>query len=260
MVSGLFKSFFLHFLILGLFMYGAELFKQNKRFEINEIPLDIVDISEQTVNKIENNTKKKSPKKVNKKSQSGFQPPKVKSKPKPPEFKITEKKVERKKKKLEDEKKEQKQKKRVDNILKSIEKIKSEKNNKRNEKKKEIERVDETKVEDDVNVAKLGEKLTISEKDAIRRQFYRCWIVPAGAKNIQDYKVSIKLTLNKEGEVINSKILNKVKMNNSFFRTLAESAVRAVNHPDCKQLKVPKKKYETWKETILDFDPSVMIN
>ena len=72
--------------------------------------------------------------------------------------------------------------------------------------------------------------------------------------------MSIKLTLNKEGEVINSKILNKVKMNNSFFRTLAESAVRAVNHPDCKKLKVPKKKYETWKETILDFDPSVMIN
>ena len=48
-------------------------------------------------------------------------------------------------------------------------------------------------------------------------------------------------------------------MNNTFFRTLAESAIRAVNHPDCKRLKVPKK-YETWKETILDFDPSVMIN
>ena len=30
-------------------------------------------------------------------------------------------------------------------------------------------------------------------------------------------------------------------MNNTFFRTLAESAVRAVNHPDCKRLKVPKK-------------------
>ena len=50
-------------------MYGAELFKQNKRFEINEIPLDIVDISEQTVNKIENKTKKQLQKKVNKKSE-----------------------------------------------------------------------------------------------------------------------------------------------------------------------------------------------
>ena len=54
--------------------------------------------------------------------------------------------------------------------------------------------------------------------------------------------------------------MNKENMKNTFFRTLAESALRAVNHPDCKKLKVPKKKYETWKETILDFDPSVMIN
>ena len=102
-------------------------------------------------------------------------------------------------------------------------------------------------IEENKNVksVKLGEKLTISEKDAIRRQFYRCWIVPAGAKNIQDYKVSIKLKLNKQGEVINSKIINKGKMNNRFFRTLAESAIRAVNHPDCKKLKVPSKKYET---------------
>jgi len=85
-------------------------------------------------------------------------------------------------------------------------------------------------------------------------------IMPIGAKNIKDYKVSIRLNLNEDGEVINSKIINNSKMNNTFFRTLAESAVRAVNHPDCKRLKVPKKKYETWKETILDFDPSVMIN
>ena len=106
----------------------------------------------------------------------------------------------------------------------------------------------------------MGEKLTISEKDAIRRQFYRCWIVPAGAKNIKDYKVSLKLKLDVDGEVVNTVIMNKENMKNTFFRTLAESALRAVNHPDCKKLKIPKKKYETWKETILDFDPSVMIN
>ena len=166
----------------------------------------------------------------------------------------------KKKEKIKDDKEEQKQKKRVDNILKSIEKIKSEKNNKQVAKTDDLKpdkKLDENDKDKSVN---LGEKLTISEKDAIRRQFYRCWIVPAGAKNIKDYKVSIKLKLNEDGEVINSKIINNSKMNNTFFRTLAESAVRAVNHPDCKRLKVPKKKYETWKETILDFDPSVMIN
>ncbi len=259
MTQGLLKSFFLHFLIIGLFMYGAEIFKKNKRFEINEIPLDIVDISDQTVNKVENEKKKTVKNKI-KKTITGFQPPKVKSKPKPPEFKLKEKVKKKKKENLKDEKKENKQKKRVDNILKSIEKIKSAKKIEKKTDKDISEKEDKVDKKEDVKAVKLGEKLTISEKDAIRRQFYRCWIVPAGAKNIKDYKVSIKLRLNKEGEVINSQILNKTNMKNSFFRTLAESAIRAVNHPDCKKLKVPSKKYETWKETILDFDPSVMIN
>ena len=50
------------------------------------------------------------------------------------------------------------------------------------------------------------------------------------------------------------------KLNNPFFRAASESAMRAVNHPECKKLQVPKKKYETWKEIILDFDPSQSLN
>ena len=247
-------------MILGLFIYGAEFFKSNKRFEINEIPLDIVDISDQTITKSEKKVQKQDSKKKEQQNKSGFQPPKVKSKPKPPEFTKKDNVSKEKKEKIKDDTRERKQKKRVDSILKSIEKIKSERNNKQVAKTEDLkpdEKLEENNKEKSIN---LGEKLTISEKDAIRRQFYRCWIVPAGAKNIKDYKVSIRLKLNEEGEVINSKIINNSKINNTFFRTLAESAVRAVNHPDCKKLKVPKKKYETWKETILDFDPSVMIN
>ena len=259
MIKGLLKSFFLHLLIVGLFIYGSEIFKNNKRFEINEIPLDIIDISDQTITKTEKKIKEKAAKKKQQKDKGGFQPPKVKSKPKPPEFAKKDNVRKKKKEIIKDNKEEQKQKKRVDNILKSIEKIKSEKKKQvaKTEDLEEEKDLDENKKEKSIN---LGEKLTISEKDAIRRQFYKCWIVPAGAKNIKDYKVSVRLKLNEEGEVIYSKIINKSQINNTFFRTLAESAVRAVNHPDCKRLKVPKKKYETWKETILDFDPSVMIN
>ena len=259
MIKGLLKSFFLHLLIVGLFIYGSEIFKNNKRFEIKEIPLDIIDISDQTITKTEKKIKEKAAKKKQQKNQGGFQPPKVKSKPKPPEFAKKDNVTKKKKEIIKDNKEEQKQKKRVDNILKSIEKIKSEKKKQlaKTEDLEEEKDLDENKKEKSIN---LGEKLTISEKDAIRRQFYKCWIVPAGAKNIKDYKVSIRLKLNEEGEVIYSKIINNSQINNTFFRTLAESAVRAVNHPVCKRLKVPKKKYETWKETILDFDPSVMIN
>ncbi len=106
----------------------------------------------------------------------------------------------------------------------------------------------------------LGEKLTISEKDAIRRQFYRCWIVPAGAKDLKKLVVSIRIKLNEDGEVVNTKLLTDSNLNNPFFRAASESAMRAVNHPECKKLQVPKKKYETWKEIILDFDPSQSLN
>ena len=99
MTQGLLKSFFLHLLILFFFIYGAEIFKQNKKFEINEIPLEIVDISDQTVNKLENEKTKKIKSKPSpvKKVLSGFHPPKVESKPKPPEFSEKKKKNKTKK-------------------------------------------------------------------------------------------------------------------------------------------------------------------
>jgi hypothetical protein len=246
MVTGLFKSSFLHLAIVLIFLYGAEIFKRNKRFEIVEIPLDIVEVSEKTV------TKKNIPKAQQKpKKKQTYTPPEVLSRPKNPEFakkkEVTKKEKENKQEKLKDKSK-------AESILKSIEKIKSQTVKKDKEIKKEDEKISEDKV------TNLGEKLTISEKDAIRRQFYSCWIVPAGAKNIKDYKVSIKLRLDTTGEVTSSNLTNSLNNADPFYRTLAESAVRAVNHPDCKKLKVPKRKYETWKEMILDFDPSLMIN
>ena len=154
-------------------------------------------------------------------------------------------------------KKEDKQ--RLESILKSIEKIKSERKVEKKIDEKEDKKLVKDK-EENLEEVSLGEKLTISEKDAIRRQFYRCWIVPAGAKNLKDLFVSIKIKLDAEGNVIFSKLINDNRLNESFFRAAAESALRAVNHPECKKLKVPEKKYKTWKEIILDFDPSQSIN
>jgi len=239
-----------------IFVYGAEIFKQNKRFEIYEIPLDIVDISEKTVNKTEVKKKTSSQKKRN--QRQTYSPPSPKSKPSPPEFALKEKKKEKIKKKDKKSKEPQEDKNRLDSILKSIEKIKTQK-----KVETKVEQKDEKNIveeEKDIEEVSLGEKLTISEKDAIRRQFYRCWIVPAGAKDLKDLFVSVKIKLDREGNVISSKLINKNRLNESFFRAAAESALRAVNHPECKKLKVPEKKYKTWKEIILDFDPSQSVN
>jgi len=253
MTKGLFKSITLHFGILLVFLYGAEIFKQNKRFEIYEIPLEIVDVSDQTVNKTDK-LKKKSKKSLSK--NQFFSPPKPKSKPSPPDFSLKEKQKKEKLKKIDETPKQKKEKKnRMDSILKSIEKIKQ-------DNQKSLEEKDDEKIEDkeEIKEVRLGEKLTISEKDAIRRQFYRCWIVPAGAKDLKNLIVSIRIKLNEDGEVVNTKLLTDSKLKNPFFRAASESAMRAVNHPECKKLQVPKKKYETWKEIILDFDPSQSLN
>ena len=255
MTKGLLKSITLHFGILLVFLYGAEIFKQNKRFEIYEIPLEIVDVSDQTVTKTDK-IKKKSKKSLSK--NQFFLPPKPKSKPNPPDFALKEKQKKEKVKKIDEPTLQKKEKKnRMDSILKSIEKIKKD-----NQKSLEDEKKDDEKIEDkeEIKEVRLGEKLTISEKDAIRRQFYRCWIVPAGAKDLQQLVVSIRIRLNKDGEVVNTKLLTDSKLNNPFFLAASESAMRAVNHPECKKLQVPKKKYETWKEIILDFDPSQSLN
>ena len=253
MTKGLFKSITLHFGILLIFLYGAEIFKQNKRFEIYEIPLEIVDVSDQTVNKIDK-VKQQSKKSISK--NQFFLPPKPKSKPTPPDFSLKEEKKEKVKKNEESSQQKKEKKNRMDSILKSIEKIKKD-NQKSLDEKKDDEQIEDKQ---EIKEVSLGEKLTISEKDAIRRQFYRCWIVPAGAKDLKKLIVSIRIKLNEEGEVINAKLLTDNGRNNPFFRAASESAMRAVNHPECKKLQVPKKKYTTWKEIILDFDPSQSLN
>ena len=100
MTKGLLKSVFLHTGILMMFIYGAEIFKKNKRFEIYEIPLDVVDISEKTVNKTD--VKKKAVSKKTKTQKQTYSPPSPKSKPNPPDFALKEKK---KKSPLKSEKK-----------------------------------------------------------------------------------------------------------------------------------------------------------
>ena len=67
----------------------------------------------------------------------------------------------------------------MESILKSIEKIKSQNQTKQDDTEEDLKDKDLT---ENLEEKRLGDKLTLSEEDAIKRQFYRCWIVPAGAK------------------------------------------------------------------------------
>lgn len=106
----------------------------------------------------------------------------------------------------------------------------------------------------------ISDKLTISELDALRQQIQKCWNIPAGARNIEEMVVEIDVTMNENLTVEEAEIKNKALMlSNPFFRTVAESARRAMFAPDCTPLKLPKGKYEEWKNFTITFNPKEVL-
>jgi len=102
--------------------------------------------------------------------------------------------------------------------------------------------------------------LSLSEEDALRAQIFGCWSVPLGLPYDEKLLVRIKLKLKQDGTIMKSEILDHERMNTpgqSFYRVLAESALRAVRI--CQPLKVPPTGYERWKDLQLNFDPTEML-
>ena len=105
----------------------------------------------------------------------------------------------------------------------------------------------------DVATAKLG--------SYIKSQLIACWkIPPLIGIEIEKIFVIIQIKLDKDGNVLNSKILNKGQYGRSeFFDIISESALQAVN--SCSPIKnLPNDKYDDWREVQLTFDPSKFIN
>jgi hypothetical protein len=110
-------------------------------------------------------------------------------------------------------------------------------------------------------VSSVSDQMTISEIDAIRRQFSQCWnYMAAGGKDSRNLVVSIHIELDPSGRVLRANIVDTSRMSDPVYRTAAESALRAVLNPLCNPLKnLPAKKYDTWKSMTLDFNPSDML-
>jgi hypothetical protein len=105
------------------------------------------------------------------------------------------------------------------------------------------------------NQAPLDAVATMSEIDAIRHRIEQCWVIPAGARDADKLLVSIRVWVNPDGQVRDARILDQGRMSEPFFRTAAESALRAVLNPRCSPLPIPPKKYDQFKEMVLDFNP-----
>jgi outer membrane biosynthesis protein TonB len=102
-------------------------------------------------------------------------------------------------------------------------------------------------------------RITASLQDAIRSQVQPCWLFPAGAPNAEDLVVRLHIALNPDGSLNGPpEILDQSKIGQSdYYRVAAESARRAVQK--CAPLKLPVDSYDIWRDIDLTFDPKQMI-
>ena len=100
--------------------------------------------------------------------------------------------------------------------------------------------------------------ISLSVKDSIRQQLYKCWSIDAGAKDAHELIVRVDLWLNRDGSLIDVQPTRETsgKMgSNVVYRAAAERALRAVR--ECSPLKdLPADKYEGWSYMQFTFDPS----
>lgn len=108
-------------------------------------------------------------------------------------------------------------------------------------------------------VKNTSDVATISEIDAVRRQIYDCWNVPAGARGAENLVIEIKTTMRSDGMVESANIADSARVRkDTFYRTAAESALRAVLNPSCQPFKLPPEKYASWRKITFAFDPKEM--
>lgn len=102
--------------------------------------------------------------------------------------------------------------------------------------------------------------LSQTEIDTIRSQIQRNWNVPAGARDAHEMRVTLRLQLRRDGTVerVDVDENDRARMRTDpFYRSMAESAVRAVRKTERIQYLSPEK-YEQWRDIRLTFDPKEM--
>ena len=109
--------------------------------------------------------------------------------------------------------------------------------------------------------APISERVTASEMDVTRRQLGDCWGVMAGARYAEDLVVQVRMVMNPNKTLRQVTVVDQLRYNtDSFFRSAADSVIRAVHSPACNPLTtLPDGKYNNWKIMNVNFDPSKML-
>jgi outer membrane biosynthesis protein TonB len=98
--------------------------------------------------------------------------------------------------------------------------------------------------------------MSANEIDAFRAQISRCWSPPVGGLGSRDLNVKLRIRFKPDGTLEREPELANYS-GSPFFRPAAEAAKRAVWQ--CQPYRMPRGKYETWRDMILNFDPREMM-
>jgi len=145
----------------------------------------------------------------------------------------------------------------IASMLKDLRNEQSSQINKKKEKDKKSNNT--TDQEKEINQDNL--QLSISEIDLLRQQLSSCWIAPAGAviEKGMIVKISAKIKPNRRIYDNSVRIVDtNISKSNSFYGPITESAMRTLLNPECIPLKLPKDKYNLWKNITITFDYSIM--
>ena len=111
------------------------------------------------------------------------------------------------------------------------------------------------------NVSRFSDVLSMSERDALIQQLSGCWSVISsmGSSNAGELAVEVRVTMNPDRTVRTAQIVNMSRYNSdTFFRSAADAALRALKNPRCNPLILPPDKYSQWQNMVINFDPKDM--
>ncbi len=87
-----------------------------------------------------------------------------------------------------------------------------------------------------------------------------CFIVPAGAKGVQNMNVSVRIWLRRDRTLsLMPEVVDAGDMKSPVYRVFVESALRAIKQCEPYPERIlPIEQYEVWKDMEILFDPSTM--
>jgi len=105
--------------------------------------------------------------------------------------------------------------------------------------------------------AGAGDGLALSQIDALRAAMYKCWRIPADAKDPESLVIPVEVKLYRDGHLASAQLKNAGSIygsSNPYMKIAADNALRAVTK--CAPYDfLPAEKYDDWKQMTLTFRP-----